>query len=160
MKKLFLLFALALGVAFSGQAQVKVYDESLDAMQQIQEATELAQKSGRYVLCQVGGNWCPWCLEFARFITADEEISKTIRDNYVYIHVNYNPRKTSDKAAAAKMLKRLGNPQRFGFPVFVVLDSGGSVLHIQDSALLELDKSYDKAKVLRFFRNWTPAAVR
>ena len=56
MKKLFLLLALALGVAFGGQAQVKVYDESLDAMQQIQEATELAQKSGRYVLCQVGGN--------------------------------------------------------------------------------------------------------
>ncbi len=161
MKRIIAIAALAALMTLAGRAQekTKVYDESIDPMEQIDGALAQAKAQSKFVVCQVGGNWCPWCLEFARFITADEEISKTIRDNYVYIHVNYNPRKTSDKAAAAKMLKRLGNPQRFGFPVFVVLDSGGSILHIQDSALLELDKSYDKAKVLRFFRNWTPAAV-
>lgn len=57
------------------------------------------------------------------------------------------------------MMKRLGNPARFGFPVFVVLDSNGKVLHIQDSSFLEEDKSYSEKKVLRFFKNWTPAAV-
>jgi hypothetical protein len=34
----------------------------------------------------------------------------------------------------------LGNPQRFGFPVFVIIDGDGNVLHTQDSALLEQGK--------------------
>ena len=56
-------------------------------------------------------------------------------------------------------MKRLGNPGRFGYPVFVVLDGKGKVLHIQDSSFLEEGKGYDKAKVLRFFKNWTPGVI-
>ena len=57
------------------------------------------------------------------------------------------------------MLRRLGNPVRFGFPVFVVLDATGKVLHIQDSNYLEEGESYNKKKVMSFFKNWSPAAV-
>ena len=53
----------------------KVYDEEADAMAQIDQALEEARESGRFVICQVGGNWCPWCLRFAKFITDDEEIA-------------------------------------------------------------------------------------
>ena len=57
-------------------------------------------------------------------------------------------------------MKRLNNPQRFGFPVFVVLDENGNVLHIQDSSFLEQGKGYDELKTLRFLKNWTPKAVK
>ena len=57
------------------------------------------------------------------------------------------------------MMKRLGNPKRFGFPVFVVIDANGKVLHIQDSSFLEDGDGYNKEKVPRFFSNWTPKAV-
>ncbi len=149
----------------SGRAQEvrKVYDESYDVNEQIDKALAKATSLDRHVVCQVGGNWCPWCLKFAAFITEDAEISKLIEDNYVYIHVNYNPRKKAsdkEKTAAQKMMKRLGNPGRFGYPVLVVLDSKGKVIHIQDSSFLEEDSSYDKAKVLRFFKNWTPSALK
>jgi hypothetical protein len=154
MKKLFLLLALALGVAFSGQAQVKVYDESLDAMQQIQEATELAQKSGRYVLCQVGGNWCPWCLRFADFAKKDSVIAPLIEQNYVYIHVNYSKGNKNLKA-----MRFLGNPGRFGYPVFVILDSEGKPIHTQESESLEEGKGYSRQKVEKFLRLWTRQAV-
>jgi hypothetical protein len=63
-------------------------------------------------------------------------------------------------AQAKAMLSRLNNPARFGFPVFVVLDEEGKVLHIQDSSFLEEGKGYHKEKVLRFFNSWTPEAVR
>jgi hypothetical protein len=53
----------------------------------------------------------------------------------------------------------MGNPTRFGFPVFIIIDGDGKVLHIQDSALLEEGKGYNKQKVVGFFRNWTAAAV-
>ena len=56
-------------------------------------------------------------------------------------------------------MKRLGNPQRFGFPVFVELDENGKVLHVQDSSFLEEGQGYNKDKVLRFLNNWTPKAV-
>lgn len=143
--------------------KVKLYDENIDAMEQIDRALDQARESGRFVICQVGGNWCPWCLRFADFITKDADISKLIADNFVYIHVNYNPRADKTDAAKAreaeKMMKRLGNPGRFGYPVFVVLDAKGKVLHTQDSSFLEEGQGYDKAKVQRFFKNWTPAAV-
>ena len=106
----------------------------------------------------MGGNWCPWCLRFAEFITTDSTINAVVEENFVYIHVNYHPRKSTEWSAA--MMKRLNNPERFNFPVFVVLDEQGNVLHIQDSSYLEEGKGYNKEKVLRFFQNWTPKAVR
>jgi hypothetical protein len=53
-------------------------------------------------------------------------------------------------------MKRLDNCGRFGFPVFVVLDENGKVIHIQDSSFLEEGQGYNQEKVLRFFKNWTP----
>lgn len=141
----------------------KVYDENLNVMEQIDQALDRAKAEGKFVVCQVGGNWCVWCLRFAEFITKDSVINKTVADNFVYIHVNYNPRKAAGaekNQQAVAMMKRLGNPSRFGFPVLVVLDENGGVVHIQDSSYLEEGKSYDDKKVLRFFRNWTPQAVK
>ena len=141
----------------------KVYDENINPIEQIDQAVLKAKTEGKFVICQVGGNWCPWCLRFADFITKDTTISNVIDESFVYIHVNYNPRKSEgeEKVQLAKaILKRLDNPARFGFPVFVVLDEEGRVIHTQDSSFLEEGQGYDKEKVLRFFKNWTPKAVK
>ena len=137
------------------QKTEKPYNEEINAMEQIDKAIADAQKDGKYVICQVGGNWCPWCLRFNDFIHADEEIAGMIAKDYVYIHVNYSP-----KAKNPEAMKRLGNCTRFGFPVLVVLDNQGNVIHIQDSGYLEEDKGYNKEKVVRFFKNWSPEAVQ
>lgn len=179
------LFIAAATTAADAQGALKrVYDETIDPMTQIDEALAKASAGGKYVVCQVGGNWCPWCLRFADFAEKDTAVSKAIADNFVFIHVNYDPRKASaakaqgntassntanataaattaggaDKTAA--MMKRLGNPARFGFPVFVVLDERGNVLHTQDSSFLEEGNGYSEKKVLRFLKNWTPKAVK
>ena len=165
----------------------KVYNEDINPLEQIDQAVVKAKAEGKFVICQVGGNWCPWCLRFADFITNDSAISKVISDNFEYIHVNYNPRKSVGERLrvgeqssgiakahqAAALMKRLDNCGRFGFPVFVVLDEEGTVIHIQDSSFLEgrgpetneclgegdQEQGYNKEKVLRFFKNWTPKAV-
>lgn len=145
----------------SAQSQLKkVYDETINPVEQIDKALATAKTDSgqKFVICQVGGNWCPWCLRFADFISKDSDIMKVVNDNFVYLHVNYNPRK-GNNATAEALMKRLDNPQRFGFPVFVVLDGDGKVLHIQDSSFLEEGKGYNKDKVLRFLNNWTPKAV-
>ena len=140
----------------------KVYNEDINPLEQIDKAVAKAKPEAKFVICQVGGNWCPWCLRFADFITKDTTISKLIDENFEYIHVNYNPRKSEgeEKQEQAKaLMKRLNNCGRFGFPVFVVLDEEGRVIHIQDSSFLEEGQSYNQEKVLRFFKNWTPKAL-
>ena len=167
MKRMLTIALLALFLPWVAGAQTglkRVYDEKVDQNVQIDQALKQAKAEGKFVICQVGGNWCPWCLRFADFITKDAEISKLIGENFVYIHVDYSPRAMKDnpekKKRTEKMMARLGNPGRFGYPVFVVLDARGNVLHTQDSSYLEEGDSYDKAKVLRFFKNWTPKAVK
>ena len=154
---------MACAIGASAQGLKKVYDETINTKTQISSALADAASQNKFVICQVGGNWCIWCLRFADFITKDEAISKMANDNFVFIHVNYNPRKSAGEEKtrqAAAMLKRLGNPARFGFPVLVILDADGKVLHIQDSSFLEEGQSYSAKKVLRFFKNWTPAALK
>lgn len=140
----------------------KVYDESLNPIEQIDRAVAKGEAEGKFVVCQVGGNWCPWCLRFADFISNDSTISEVIDENFVYIHVNYNPRKADQTSMeqGKALMNRLANPARFGFPVFVILDNNGEILHTQDSSFLEEGQGYNKDKVLRFFRCWTPAAVK
>ena len=164
-KRLFVALAAVFFMATSNAqtALKKVYDENINPVVQIDQAVAKAKTEDKFVVCQVGGNWCPWCLRFADFITNDSTISNLIDENYVYIHVNYNPRQSGGEEKvqqAKKMLEKLNNPARFGFPVFVVLDQTGSVLHIQDSSFLEEGQGYSQEKVLRFFKNWTPKATR
>lgn len=137
-----------------GQQEKKLYDPSVDGMKQINEAVTKAKSTGKHVLIQYGGNWCPWCLRFDAFCKADTEISKIIADNYFPVKLNYSPENKNDASNAY-----LGNPSRFGFPVFIILDGNGKVLHIQDSGLLESGQSYDQKKVAGFMKNWTAAAI-
>ena len=166
MRKKIILSLLGVCLALTLNAQTalkKVYNEDINPIEQIDQALVKARSEGKFVICQVGGNWCPWCLRFVDFITNDTTISNVIDKSFVYIHVNYNPRKSEgeEKMQLAKaMLERLNNPARFGFPVFVVLDEEGRVIHIQDSSFLEEGQSYNQEKVLRFFKNWTPKAVK
>ena len=153
MKRLVLLLAFT-AIAFVCQAQVNVYDEGLDAMQQIREATALAKKTNRYVLCQVGGNWFPWCLRFADFAKKDSVVAPLIEENFVYIHVNYSKGNKNEKA-----MRFLGNPGRFGYPAFVVLNREGQPIHIQESESLEEGKGYSRQRVEKFLRLWNRKTV-
>jgi hypothetical protein len=94
-----LLFATALVFTANAQtSQKKVYDEDINPAQQIDQALTRAKARGKFVVCQVGGNWCPWCLRFADFITNDTAISKVIdempisliHDENIYHSISYD----------------------------------------------------------------------
>lgn len=155
-----LLAMLSLTTILAQEPLRRPYDENIDPMQQIDDALKVARQSNRNVICQVGGNWCIWCLRFADFIEKDSTISEVIDQHYIYTHINYPRRGSTLGDITQQVMKRLGNPARFGFPVMVVLNANGEVLHIQDSSFLEEGKGYNKEKTLRFLRCWTPAAVQ
>ena len=74
--------------------------------------------------------------------------------NFVVIKVNY-----SKENRNLETLKKLEFPQRFGFPVFVILDANGKRIHTQNSSYLEEGESYSKKRVLDFLKQWSPEAL-
>lgn len=155
MKRLLLLsLCVILSYNCFSQETKALYDEKADAVAQIKTAVKQASGEGKYVVCQVGGNWCPWCIRFSNFITQNDTINQIVKENFIYIHVNYSAANKNPEA-----MKMLANPARFGFPVLVILDEKGKVIHIQDSSYLEEGQGYDAKKVEDFFKKWTPKAV-
>lgn len=150
--KSFALVALFVFMASVCSAQTKVYNEKADAKKELAEAVAKAKKEGKHVFVKIGGNWCPWCILFHNYTIENEKVHKIIEDNYVEVLISALENK--------ELLKTLGDPRRFGYPVFVILDADAKVLHIQDSSYLEKNGGYDEEKVSRFLLNWTPAAVK
>ena len=132
----------------------EIYNTSADAMADIKSAITLAKETDRHVFVKIGGNWCGWCKMYAKFTKADKDIVRVMEDDYVFVLVNWS---TENKNSDA--MSYLGNPERFGFPVFVIIDGEGKVIHIQDSALLEEGKGYNKKHIMRFLTVWTAGAV-
>ena len=91
---------------------------------------------------------------FDKKVNETDELKKIFNENYVVYHLNYSQENTN-----GEVLQELGYPQRFGFPVFVILDSDGKRLHTQDSAYLEEGKGHSVKKVQDFLENWTVKAI-
>lgn len=153
-------FSLLLTLFFCNEGQTQdlskfnLYKPAEDAEKALDAVVKDAKKSGKHVFVQAGGNWCIWCARFNDFVTKDASIDSLVQANYVVYHLNY-----SKENFNAALLKKLGFPQRFGFPVFMVLDGKGKLLHTQNSAYLEEGKGYSKAKVMEFLQHWSPAAL-
>jgi thioredoxin-related protein len=148
-------FLLSAMFVFS-QEPVKPYNINADAKADIQKAIQTANAQNKHVLIQVGGNWCSWCMRFHAMATSAQKVDSLIRADYVYLMVNY-----SKENKNMDVMKQLDYPNRFGFPVFVVLDGKGKRLHTQDSGFLEhaTVKGYDTTKVVTFLKMWTVKAV-
>ncbi len=142
-----------LGVFSQDLTKFKLYSPTEDAAQQIENAVKKAKAEGKHVFIQIGGNWCIWCARFDDFVTTDKSIDSLIDLNYVVYHLNYSKENYNHP-----LLAKYNYPQRFGFPVFLVLDDKGSLIHTQNSAYLEEGNSYSKEKVIGFFKDWSPKA--
>jgi thioredoxin-related protein len=156
MKKTVLLIAITLlMVDLNAQtSEVKLYNPEADAKTEIQRSTAKANAEGKHVLLQIGGNWCSWCVRFNKKVTKNDTLKSVLTEKYITYHLNYSKENWNEE-----ILANLGYPQRFGFPVFVVLDGKGNRLHTQSSVYLEEGKGYSTEKILEFFNNWSPTAI-
>ena len=151
--RLLVLFFLFLSITCYSNDSTKLYNPAANVVKDVAAALSKAKKEKKNVLLQIGGNWCVWCYRLNSFIQTDSILKKLVSDNYVLYHLNH-----SKENKNLSYLKKLGYPQRFGFPVLIVLDADGRQLHTQDSALLEKGNGYDEEKVKSFLRNWAAGA--
>lgn len=144
-----------LSLGLSAQQTIKIYNPEADAKSEVAAAVAKAAAEGKRVFIQIGGNWCPWCVKFHKMVSEDAKLDSLVQANYVVVKVNYSKENTNHE-----LLATFGYPQRFGFPVFVILDAKGNVLHTQDSGYLEQDKEYSREKVERLFRMWSAFTLK
>jgi thioredoxin-related protein len=155
MKKIILFSAMFLFGLMGIAQEKKLYDPAADAQKDIAAAVKKAKTEHKFVLIQAGGNWCRWCIEFARFAKADPKIDSVIKASYIWYHLNYS-KENENKA----MFSKLQWPQRFGYPVFIILNDKGERIHTQASEYLEDGKSsYKQQLVQTFLEMWSPRVL-
>lgn len=148
------LFFLLQVFAFA-QSDALIYHPEADAMAEFEEVVRRAGAEKKHVVVMVGGNWCRWCRIFEKFRLSNQNVVSAVDTGFIWMHLNY-----SKENKNPEMMARLGFPQRFGFPVFVVVDGAGQRLHTQNSAYLEEGEGYSENKVVEFLQQWSSAALQ
>jgi thiol:disulfide interchange protein len=125
------------------------FDPLRDPNTDLEDAIARAQKSGKRIILDVGGEWCVWCHYLDSFFAKNPDLLKQRDDNFVWVKVNMSE-ENENKAFLGKY------PQAPGYPHLYVLDTDGTFLQSQDTSVLELGKSYDISKVAQFIKTWAP----
>lgn len=151
-----LVLFLSINIAKAGSSDTaKLYNPFANAEKDIADAVKKAKQENKLVLIQAGGNWCSWCIRFNKFVHEDVQLDSAIKANYIVYHLNYSPENKN-----VEIFKKYKYAQRFGFPVFIILDGKGNLMHTQNSAYLEEGKGYSKKKVLEFFSQWNVGSFK
>ena len=156
MKRLFLVAFtfIMISTAANAQEAVHIYNPQVNAQADLDAAAAKAKKANKNVFVQVGGNWCIWCIRFHNLVEKTPELKTYLNDKFETVLVNM-----SKENKNTVILNKLGNPGRFGYPVFLILDGDGKVLHIENSAYLEEKDGHSVKKIQAFLQNWTYEAV-
>lgn len=155
LRTIFIVFFAILAINLSAQqTAVNIYNPAANAKADLQAAVKKAKAENKHVLIQVGGNWCPWCIRLHELFHENKQIESTLKANYVFVLVNY-----SKENKNLPLLKELEFPQRFGFPVLLVLNKEGRRIHTQATGLLEEGKGYNNEEVTAFLKQWSVKAL-
>lgn len=126
-----------------------IYDTKRDSFKDLKAAQAEAQKSGKNIMLEVGGNWCIWCHIMHKFFDQHAELKRYRDDNYVVVPVNW-----SEETPNEKFLSQF--PKVAGYPHLFILDANGKLLRSQNTAELEEGRGYNLNKMAKFLQKWAP----
>lgn len=127
------------------------YDPQRDPAADLKAAIAEAQRDGKRILMEVGGEWCAWCHYLNDLFTEDAEIAARLHQSFVVLKVNFSPEVKNEQFLS-------GYPKVKSYPHVFILDKDGALLHFDDLTSMEGKNSYDRAKVLAFLTRWAPPA--
>ncbi len=128
------------------------FDPKRDADKDIHNAVAEAQRSGKRVYIDVGGEWCIWCHRLDTLFMTHPDLDEFLHKNFVVVKVNYSKENKNEK-----VLSRY--PKIPGYPHIFILDSSGKLLCSEDTGELESGRGHDPQKVLRFLEAWAPPSA-
>ncbi|MFZ1518991.1 MAG: thioredoxin family protein [Ignavibacteriaceae bacterium] len=150
MIKVFFLFALLLttnGIFAQTEVRTEKFDPARNSFDDLKAAVELANKSNKRIILDVGGEWCIWCHRIDAFMHDTKEIKSLLDENFIVLKINYSKENKNEDFLSQY-------PKVEGYPHFFVLDKNGNLLHSQNTGDLEKDKDYDTDKFLAFLNKW------
>lgn len=147
--RLFFCLLVVLSIKAYARDSTRLYNPAANAAKDIAALCIKAKAENKRLLLQIGGNWCVMCYRLNAFIQTDAVLKKVVAENFIVYHLNYSPENKNEA-----YLKTIGAPQRFGFPVLVVLESSGLPLHTQESGALQKGNGYSFEKVKAFLEKW------
>jgi thiol:disulfide interchange protein len=145
------LFALVLQASAASSADLpaysQYYDPNRDPATDGRAALQLARRTGRRVLIEVGGDWCSWCHRLDRFIHRHSALRAELHREFVVLKVNVSEENDNADFMA-------GLPEPLGYPHVYIADSDGRILHSQDTAAWLVDGSYSPRRFRQFLNRW------
>ncbi len=132
---------------------VTAFDPSRDAGNDVREAVREAARTGRFVLIDVGGNWCSWCRKLDDFFEKNPDVDSLLHTNFVLVKVNFSEENRNESFLSHY-------PKVAGYPHFFVLDGRGTLLHSQNTGKLESGDHHDRGLVTAFLKKWAPQSVK
>jgi len=143
---IFLIVALLLAGSYD---PVTKYDPKRNAEADIKDAVVEAQRTGKRILLEVGGDWCHWCHILDNYFTKNPKLTASRDANFITVKINYSPQNENQKALSKY-------PKISGYPHIFVLDSSGKFVHSQPTGQLEEGESYNLKKFTDFLNKWSP----
>ena len=122
MKKLILISVLLFSLNVWAITDYKPYDENANAGEQISDALEKAKLKNRYVLLQMGGNWCPDCRTLGEYFSRPE-IKTWLDERVVLVSVD-----VGEWDRNLDIVEEYENPISEGIPALVLLNSNNEVM--------------------------------
>ena len=134
--------------ADSGYLPVLKFDPNRDAAADLRAAISEAQRTGKRILLDVGGDWCTWCHVLDKFFAQHQDIAHLRDDNFITVAVFYSHENKNEKVLSSY-------PQLEGIPHFFVLEKDGTLIHSQGIVKLETGGEPDPEKIKDFLLKWS-----
>jgi len=127
----------------------KPYDASANASADIDAALARAKVSGKRVLIDLGGNWCPDCRVLAG-VAAIPEVKSYLDANFevVFVDVGHFDKNMNVPA-------RFGAPMPAGVPTVLVVTPDGTLVNGKQREDLDNDRSMTPQSIVDWLAQWT-----
>ena len=141
---------LLVALLLAGQyVPVTTYSPARNADQDIKAAVVEAQRAGKRILLEVGGEWCSWCHTLDRYFDQHPALTASRDRHYIVVKINFSP-ENENKIVLSRY------PEISGCPFLFVLDTDGKLLHAQPTDPLEEGQSYNLQRFTAFLEKWAP----
>jgi len=128
---------------------VSRFDSARDPAKDLKDAVVEAQRTGKRIILDVGGEWCVWCHRLDSLFQRNKDLDEFLRTSFVVVKINFSKENKNEG-----FLSQF--PKIDGYPHLFVLHSDGKLLHSQNTGDLEEGKAHSRERVFAFLKKWSP----
>ena len=131
----------------AGHENPMIFNANQDLEPVIEAALARSATTGKKLLVEYGGDWCPWSLRMAA-ILARPEFAALLRRHFIFLRCYVGPDGRSNSAL-------IEYPPLSSVPYFSLVDSQGRIIATRDTEGFErLWWFYSAAKIRAFLQDW------